>query len=65
MEFQKRKDEVILGLNEQGLNASLFWEVGLYSGKEKLDFFGRKLTINGHFLHSSHQIYNLLYFMYL
>jgi len=26
MEFQKRKDEVILGLNEQGLNASLFWE---------------------------------------
>ncbi len=29
MEFQKRKDEVILGLNEQGLNAALFWEVRL------------------------------------
>lgn len=27
MEFKKRKDEVILGLNEQGLNASLFYEV--------------------------------------
>jgi len=26
MEFKKRKDEVILGLAEQGLNASLFWE---------------------------------------
>jgi hypothetical protein len=31
MEFQKRKDEVILGLNEQGLNAALFWEVRLSS----------------------------------
>ena len=30
MEFQKRKDEVILGLNEQGLNAALFWEVSYY-----------------------------------
>jgi len=26
LEFQKRKDEVILGLAEQGLNAALFWE---------------------------------------
>jgi len=26
MEFQKRKDEVILGLAEQGMNAALFWE---------------------------------------
>merc|ERR1711892_973973 len=26
MEFQKRKDEVILALAEQGMNASLFWE---------------------------------------
>jgi len=26
MEFNKRKDEVILGLAEQGLNAALFWE---------------------------------------
>merc|ERR1712240_459777 len=25
MEFEKKKDEVILGLAEQGLNASLFW----------------------------------------
>ena len=30
MEFQKRKDEVILGLNEQGPNAALFWEVSYY-----------------------------------
>jgi len=26
LEFQKKKDEVILGLAEQGLNAALFWE---------------------------------------
>jgi len=26
MEFRKRKDEVILGLAEQGMNAALFWE---------------------------------------
>jgi len=26
LEFKKRKDEVILGLAEQGLNSSLFWE---------------------------------------
>merc|ERR1719222_1675957 len=26
MEFQKKKDEVVLGLAEQGLNAALFWE---------------------------------------
>lgn len=26
MEFQKRKDEVILALAEQGMNAALFWE---------------------------------------
>lgn len=26
LEFKKRKDEVILGLAEQGLNAALFWE---------------------------------------
>merc|ERR1711962_596722 len=26
LEFQKKKDEVLLGLAEQGLNAALFWE---------------------------------------
>ena len=32
--------------------------------KEKLDFFGRKLTINKHLIHNSYQIYDVLYFMY-
>ena len=34
---------------------------GVRGGKGKTGFFGRKLTLIGHLLHNSHQIYNVLY----